>query len=343
MYGFSFSLRSSDRPSLVRRRLSIRIPGWTMLLLLFVGVGGGCDRVGTPAPVRTKLPLRITLIAETKDDDAWQMLTDVAQAVEQEDQNLRIKLIAPALPSPRAQQGLVRGLIGTPIDGLCIIPTDPEAIRSEVDELAQAGKPVVILGRDIVGAQRRLYCGPTDASIGRAAAQACVEACPKGAKTVLLLHAGQNDPIYGPRYRSFAEELRLHPEITLLKEVDCGQMRADALGLVQETARRYARAGCWVFLEDWPYRALPAGVRPVNSNTRIVLCTSSPNYQRLVRNGQVYALITYDLAAATREALAAVITYARTRAPSLTTLREFPPQTITLETILPTNLPPAGE
>jgi ABC-type sugar transport system substrate-binding protein len=262
-----------------------------------------------PPPVAT---LHIVAIAEAQDDPTWTALNAAkVRVLQQAGAYCSIVVEARQTASPRDQQLLLEEVQAGKVDAVCIAPTDSEAIRPAVDTLAQKGVPIVTLGRDIPGAARVLHCGPSDLEIGRAAARACADVAKVGAGSIILLHAGLNDPVYGQRYAGFTQDLPMYPELKLLREVDCAQNRGETLQMVRAESRKYPRAGCWVLLDDWPLRALAENERLVPTDCRVVVCNADPRYFPRLRNGQISALVGYDYEETAYSALVAALNLAR--------------------------------
>jgi ABC-type sugar transport system substrate-binding protein len=301
---------------------------WPVLLALLPAIMvPSCDSSKDRETPR-KTAVRITAIVGAVDDATWTALVATRPRIqEQLGVPCNLVILAPQTASPRDQRALLEGIRSEEVDAVCVAPTDPEAIRSVVDDLAQKGVPVVTIGCDIPGSLRALHCGPSDEEIGRAAVRACAEVIKDGVSTVMLLHAGQDDPVYGKRYVGFMRDLPLHAELTLFREVNCGPDRADSLRLVRAESKKYPRAGCWVFLDDWPLRALAdderllpvaqppsaVGVAPPPSTVRVVLCNASPRYFPRLRDGQISALVGYDYEEAASAAVIAAATLASDR------------------------------
>jgi ABC-type sugar transport system substrate-binding protein len=299
----------------MERRLSLR--AWSLSLLM--PLAWGCDATPSRKAPRTAESVHVVVVAEARDDPTWAMWEAAARRIEQQDRAVKVDLLAPPAQSPREQQSLIQALCGQQLDAACIAPTDAAAVRRAIDELAKTGVFVVTVGRDVAGSNRAVYCGPAEMEMGRAAARACAAALEgRATKTVLLLHAGQDDPIFGPRYLGFNQEIRQFREVTLLREVDCSRNRSDAVSLVRLESRKYPRTGCWVFLEDWPLRAAGAEERLVPTDCRVVLCNGSPRYFAALQDGRISALVTYDYAKSAYEAISVAASLARDNAAVVT-------------------------
>ena len=306
-----------------------------LYLILLVAGAGACDKREAASGGQSAGVLNLTIIAESQDDATWGLWQRVAREAEQKDPKLKIRLVAPQTPSPRDQQELIQACQGGQVDVVCVAPTDPTALRGAIADLARTGVRVVTIGRDVADSDRSVYCGPDETEIGRAAAEACARAMEGDpAKTAMVLYAGEDDPIYGPRYRGFTKAMLRYPDLTLLRKVNCAQNRTEAVNLVRLESRKYPRTGCWVFLEDWPLRAASLDDQLVPKDCRVVLCNESPRYFALLRDGRISALIGFDYAKAAIEAIGASVQLGRHEAPAISRFR-----TMDVETVTADNLP----
>jgi ABC-type sugar transport system substrate-binding protein len=253
----------------------------------------GCSNDEDPGRRRGEV-IHLTVVAEARDDPTWAIMEAASRWFAKQERFVKVEVLAPRTRSPREQRALLEGLVGGDVDAVCVAPTDAAALRQAIDRLSQSGISVVTVGRDVPGSNRVTYCGPSELEIGRAAAEACVAAVQERSQTVMLLHAGPDDPVYGDRQFGFMRELPLHEGVTLLREVNCSQDSSEAVALVRLESRKYPRTGCWVFLEDWPLRTVQAVDRLLPRGCGIVLCNGSPRYWGLIREGLVVAVITYD-------------------------------------------------
>jgi ABC-type sugar transport system substrate-binding protein len=274
---------------------------------MLVWTAGAALAVGCKPEDQVKPPDReqthIVVVGEAKDDPTWPVLQAAIRWFTDHYRLATVELQAPDSASAGRQQALLQELVGKDVDAVCLAPTDPNSLRVVVNDLVRCGKRVVTIGRDVPNSDRRMCSGPSEFEIGQAAARACEMALKGRSPTVILLHAGLQDDIYGPRYYGFKEQLRLLADVRLLREVDCGGKTLDAVHLVRTESRRYPRVGCWVLLDDWPLRVIPESDRLLPLGCGIVLCNGSPRYFPRVRDGQILAMIVFDFRRAVEEAL----------------------------------------
>jgi hypothetical protein len=128
------------------------------------------------------------------------------------------------------------------------------------------------------------HIGLNDAEVGRALAELTALALnEKG--TIMLLHAGIEHDVYGPRRRSFLEHLQRYTDIELFAEINAQCDPRQARTLIRERSRRYPRLDAWVFLDDWPLRDLQNPSSLFQPPTRLITVGGTPEHVQLIRVG----------------------------------------------------------
>ena len=271
-------------------------------LALGVLVPASCrqDADGRSRPQAEK---HIVVVAVGKDDPTWPVIEATAQWFESQRRFVTVEAVAPEKTSPVEQQQILEALATQRVDAVCVAPVDPRAIRQVIKDLVHRGKRVALIGRDVPDSGRFCYCGPSEFAIGQAAAQACALAVRSRSNTVMLLHAGADDAVYGSRYAGFKHELPVVGDVHLLREIDCGGQWLDAAHIVRKESRMYPRVGCWVMLDDWPLRVVRPSDPLLPLGCGIVLCCDSPRYIDRMRNGQIMAMVAFDYRRAVQNAI----------------------------------------
>ncbi|MFQ5501619.1 MAG: sugar ABC transporter substrate-binding protein [Phycisphaerae bacterium] len=282
-----------------------RIIGMIVLALCVPLLNGACDSERSSDRPRYRRIVRIAVVGEARDEPTWPMLQSMAAGYQRRDPMVSVRVIAPDTPSPRAQQKLLEGLLDADFHVVCIIPTDPLAIRPAIKGLVKGGRPVVTIGRDVPASHRSVYCGPLEVSMGKTAAAACRLALAGRPRTLMVLHAGEDHEVYRARRLALIHELPFLGDIRVLKEVDCAGNPGNASRLTRIQSKQYPRVGGWVFLEDWALREIPPADRLLPLGCGLVLCNGSPRYFDRVRNGEIQALVVFDYYEAVEKALEA--------------------------------------
>ncbi len=265
----------------------------------------GCDESAANRPTTRPANRFITLVGESQTDPTWDVLKASADRFERENSRYKVRVVAPQNASPADQQKLIMSLIDGDTQVVCLMPSDDRALRPAIQKLSTGGRPVITIGLDVPTSSRVVYSGPSESDIGRQAAAACALALEGRSTSAITLHAGEDDESRRVRRHAFAEELRMHGQYLIIKEVDCGGNPLDAAHRMRVESEKYPRVGCWVLFDDWPLRVTPARERILPLGCRIVLCHGSPVHLERVRRGEMQALIAYDLHEAIANALSA--------------------------------------
>jgi ABC-type sugar transport system substrate-binding protein len=111
----------------------------------------------------------------------------------------------------------------------------------------------------------------------------------------MILHAGEDHPIYGPRLRAFDMELSQHHSIEVFARLDCHDNPITARQLMRERTARFPRLSAWVCLGDWPTRGLEheadLGLPPT---CKIFIVGGMPEQWPLVQSGRVPLIVSND-------------------------------------------------
>ncbi|MBI5764639.1 MAG: substrate-binding domain-containing protein [Planctomycetes bacterium] len=288
----------------------------------------GCWSDNAPkAPARTLT--RIALVGVGRDHPTWPVLLAVARQIEGTSGRIVIRVEAPPSVSPAEQQKLLESLVGT-VDIICLEPADPLSLSQTINDVARNGAPVITFGRDAIGSQRSVYCGPMEADLGETLAEACGLLPRSRSNSVLLLHGGAENAALQQRYEAMRLKMVKSNGMSLLREVACGESRITALAVVKEESRKYPRSAGWALLDDWPFRSLGANDRLVPEGYGVVMCQNDPRYLQYVEDGRITALVTFDYRDAVQGALFAGLRLLDSRGTSFSPLVSLSPQIVTV-------------
>lgn len=282
-----------------RRRRHASLFAWVFASCV---IGAGCDERSGESQSRIE-PTRILFVGEGKDVASWRVIEATTRAFAEAHPHVTVEAIAPPISSPVGQKNILVSLAEHDVDAICLFPIHPDAMGAIVSEIANGGIPVVVVGRDIIGSRRSAYCGPSESELGEKTVTACDMVLEKRSKTLMLLHASQADERQGFRYRGFQHELPMAGGIHVVREVDCGGDPAEAVRLAKSESRKYPRIGCWALLDDWPLRSLPPHERLFGLGITMVVCDSDPSLWPRMEDGQIQAMVGYDLREAIRAGL----------------------------------------
>lgn len=292
----------------------------------------GCKPSGSGLPKRTKIT-RIVVIGEGQDEPTWPVIRATAESFARKYSLTVLDARAPLTASPRDQQKLLEAMMKEEVDAVCIHPTDPTAVRGAMDLLGQRGVKVVTIGRDVQPSNREAYCGPSEFELGEYSVRAAVLGLEHRSKTLMLLHAGVEEGNYSKRYYGFKQAVSQTSGLQVLREVDCRGDRLNAVRDVRRESRKFPRVGSWVFLDDWPLRALGRDEQLLPLGVTFVLCNGSPRYFDRLRDGRIQALVAYDFQKSVEDALFAAVRLAEERSGSLTTEFKVPPEIVTAKNL----------
>lgn len=298
MWSFGISLRNMVRPSYV---------GLVGLLTLVQVLAAGCEADSGPQRQRVE-PTEILFIGEAKNVATWQVIEATSRVFSEEHPSVTVESIAPMSASPMEQQTMLRDALKRDFRAVCIFPTQPDALREAVTEVSSSGIPVVVIGRDINNCRRDAYCGPSETQLGELTAAACGKVLENRGNTVMLLQASKLDERQAARYRGFKEQLPIAGYFKIVREVDGAGDPGKSVHLVKIEARKYPRVGCWVLLDDWPLRALDPDERLFGLGVTMVLCNGDPANWHRMEDGQILAMVSYDVQKAVREGLSTALT-----------------------------------
>lgn len=296
------------------------------ILVCTWSVGCWSDNAPT-APARTLT--RIALVGVGRDHPTWPVLQAVARQIEGNRGRIVIRVEAPPSTSPAEQQKLLERLVGT-VDIICLEPADPLLSAQTINEVARSGVPVITFGRDAIGSQRSVYCGPMESDLGETLAEACGLLPRTRSTSVLLLHGGAENATLQQRYEAMRLKMVKSNGMSLLREVACGESRITALAVVREESRKYPRSAGWALLDDWPFRGLGVNERLVPEGYGVVMCQNDPRYLQYVEDGRITALVTFDYREAVQGAVFAGLRMLDSRGTISSSLVSVDPQIVTI-------------
>lgn len=288
--------------SSLQQRGVIRLYVPASLLLIALAISA-CDQSSTGRSQKFE-PVRILIIGEGKDASNWPVIEATAKAFEAAHPRVTVIAESPAVASPVEQKALLMNGLSGELNAICLMPMPGEAMRESVAEVANAGVPIILIGRDIKDSQRSAYCGPLESELGQATATACGKVLANRSRTIMLLHANESDERNSNRYRGFMQELPIVGSVHIVREINGGDDPAQSLRFCKSESRKYPRVGCWVLLDDWPLRPLRPEDRLLGLGITIVLCNADPVHWPRMEDGQIQAMIGFDLQSAVREGLA---------------------------------------
>ncbi len=316
-----------------------RCRGCVMIAVLLAVTGCEPSVRNAPGPATGPAPRpragvnQIALVGASENDPAWEIMKAVGARLQRERSDVVFTFHAARRASPNAQQQVLDGLRGSADRAVVVMPLDATSIAAQIDALSMDGKLVVVLGTDVPNSKRVAFVGPTAFSLGEATARACATVTPAERRTVMVLHAGRDDEVYGPRIAGFRLQAEAESGLEIFKALDCGANPMEARRIVRRQMRLYPRLGCWAFLDDWPLRHFPSDERLAPIGCAVVVCRDNPAYFDAVREGELHALIGYDLFTCVERGCEMAIRIADDRESEMFDIFTLPPEIITIDNL----------
>ena len=239
----------------------------------------------------------IAFVGAGANDPLWPILKAGAQRYLEQGATLGIRFFAPASDSAQDQINLVETLQDPQMRGLCIQIVDVGALMPVLNRLYNQGTLIVSMIQPAPERLRVGHVGFDNEAVGWAVAQLTARTLHDGG-SIMLLHAGQENPVASARLRTFDEEIATHPEISVLARLDCQGDPREARRLIRERSARYPRLSAWVALDDWPVRDLGHIESIIPPGCRFITFGGTPAQWPLIRKGicpGVVAANYYDL------------------------------------------------
>lgn len=268
-----------------------------------IATWGGCDRGDVSAVIdaendRSPSVLEdregfIAVVASGKDDPYWPIIQAGAQRYHDDLGMLELRYCIPAGNSPKDQIDLLKSLKDPKLRGICIHPTSEDAILPVLAPLHGRGIPIVTMLQPLACDWPISHVGLNDNDVGQALAELTALALDERG-TLMLLHAGIEHDVYGPRRRSFLEHLQRYRELELFADIDAGRSPRQARTVIRERSQRFPRLDAWVCLDDWPLRDFQNPASLFEAPTRLITVGGTPQHIDLIRRGISPGVVAAD-------------------------------------------------
>lgn len=290
----------------------------------------GCDAPARP-PTEKGKAVRIVVVGPGQDDADWPIINAcIAPAIASE-RTVIAEGMAPAIASPARQREMLAALITEPIDAVCLMPIDGEAVRPEIARLSQSGRCVITFGRDAGDSMRAAYVGPSETDIGHRAGEAVLKWLDESRRSVIVVGPTSRESPHVLRYHGAMERLR-GGSADVLREVDCSAAPWNAADQVRAESAKFPRVACWLFLDESPLLSDKVWNPLVPSTSRVVVCGASPRWFGRLRRHEIHTLVGYDVQQAVEGAIKTAIYVVRRDAVGQGG-RVLPAEVISLENI----------
>lgn len=303
---------------------------FTSLAILLACTLSGCEEPTRPPSEKGKA-VRIVVVGPGQDDPDWPVITACVSPAISNERTVTAEARAPVTASPALQREVLAALLNEPIDAVCLMPIDEDALVPEIARLSQSGRSVITFGRDVRDSARAAYVGPRESDIGTRAGQAVLTWLDDTRRSVIVVGPIADGSPYSLRYHEAREQMKIGGA-DVLREVDTSASPWNAAGRVRDESARFPRVACWLFLDEWPLLSDKVWMPLVPATSRVVVCGASPRWFGRLRRHEIHALIGYDMQQAVEGAIQTAIYVVRRNALGQRG-RDLPAEVITLENI----------
>jgi ABC-type sugar transport system substrate-binding protein len=191
----------------------------------------------------------VAVVGVAEGDPLWPVLRNGALRAQRDFGSVTIETFAPSVPSAEAQSELLRSLRNRDFLAVCVQVAEPEPLRPALEDLRSAGVFVVTMMRPVPSLETFHHCGPDEARIGRALADALVESIDR-AGTIAVLAGDGPDGEAEARMRVFRDRIREHAGVHVLRELPDEGTPAQAWAATQGFGSRYPRLTALALVSD---------------------------------------------------------------------------------------------
>ena len=156
----------------------------------------------------------------------YSFMTEVNRGIadaarELKNQNVRLLLEEGLSVDEKEQLAAINRLVEQGIDALAIMPVDHDLIRDRLNELCEAGIPVITFNTDIAGTDRAVFVGMDNAKSGRTAA-GLMGMLTRGTGRILVITGFFGNRINSLRVEGFVSEIKQSfPEMSIAGVQSC--------------------------------------------------------------------------------------------------------------------------
>ena len=144
----------------------------------------------------------------------------------------------------------IRYFVKQKVDLLIVSPYEAEAITPAVSDAYDAGIPVVVFDRRVVGDKYTAFVSGDNVGAGRLIARYALS-LPLQTGIILELTGDMNSTPAQMRHRGFIEEIGQHPEWKLLATIDAHWLGDEAAGMIDSLLTRYPNVDVVAAHSDW--------------------------------------------------------------------------------------------
>ncbi|MEN6492941.1 MAG: substrate-binding domain-containing protein [Thermoguttaceae bacterium] len=138
------------------------------------------------------------------------------------------------------QQAQVEELVAAGVNLLIVSPKEAQPLTSPVAKAYEAGIPVIVLDRALVGDQYTCFIGADNKKIGRAAGKWLAKRLDGKGRLVELMGLATSTPSQD-RHAGFEEVMVRHPDIRVLYEIDMKWLEPDARKAMEAALAKFEK------------------------------------------------------------------------------------------------------
>lgn len=215
------------------------------------------DRAGNPgtppAPLKRYV---IGMIAKSQTNEVFKAARQGAEDAARElskkyGVEIRVDWRTPVSEDAQKQAENIRQLVSGGANGILISATNAATLLQDINDAVDRGVPVMTFDSDVPQSRRFAYFGSDDLEAGRSVMRELAAAM--GGRGVVAVLAGtQGAPNLTRRVEGVREELKNHPDITLLGVFYHEESAREAVAKMEEVQRANPQITGWALVGGWP-------------------------------------------------------------------------------------------
>jgi ABC-type sugar transport system substrate-binding protein len=236
----------------------------------------------------------VAFVGAGPNDPLWPVLRAGGKRYLDTGSLMDIRFFNPPSDAPQAQVDLVAHLNDPDLLGLCIQINDVEAMTPILERLRKRGITVITMVKLAGTRDRFTHVGLDEMQIGEMLAHCTIQYLGDKGGTIMVLHAGDQHPVYGPRHLAFVDQVRRNSKIDVLADLDCKGDPREARRIIKDRTERYPRLNLWVSMDDWALADGTPGSEVFGKGPRYITSGGLPRQWPLVRSGVCPCVVGAD-------------------------------------------------
>lgn len=267
-------------------------------LVFVLLVAAGCTRPASNDPGGAK-KIRIAVVPKGTSHDFWNSVHAGAEKAAAEHPDLTITWKGPVSEGDtNDQKQIVENFLADGYDGICLAPADAIALRKPVDEAIAHNVPVLIFDSGLADQSGIVSYVATDNYEGGRRAGEHLAKLLGGKGEIVLMRYDINSQSTKDREQGFMDEIKKHPEITILMdEKHAGPLESGAIALGEEIVAKFGERMQGIFC---PNQSTASGMLTVlkraglSQKVNLVGFDSGENIAAALKTGDIKATVLQD-------------------------------------------------